>query len=106
MKFNAHTDKSAAGKETFITWLLNETVSALQRAAGKPEALKAAVFLYLNRAYEAGLSADEITDLFGVQPGNALTCANLGKQDEELVLVAFESMDGLIEAVHGQPPAN
>jgi len=103
MKFDAHVDSSPERRSAFVSWLSDETTTSLRSAAGDAEALKAAVFLYLNRGYEAGLPPDEITDLLGVGPGSAMSRASLSKEDEEAVLAAFDVLDGLIEKVHARP---
>ncbi|HEY6166875.1 MAG TPA: hypothetical protein VI454_02460 [Verrucomicrobiae bacterium] len=104
MKFDARTDSSPEKKTAFTAWLLEETISTLRRSAGDPEGLKTAVFLYFNRAYEAGIPPDEVTDLLGVGPASAMSPASLSKKDKECVLAAFEVLNGLIEAVHSGPP--
>ena len=104
MKFDARSDASPEKKEAFTAWLVAETASMLRRAAGDSEALKAAVFLYLNRAYEAGLQPNEVTDLLGIGPKSAMSLAALVKKDEESVLAAFDALDALAEAVHSSGP--
>ena len=86
-----------------MAWLKSETVSTFERSRGDPERLKAAVFLYLNRAYESGLHADEITDLLGVGAQSIMTRASLSKGDEESILAAFDELDELIGQVHAKP---
>jgi hypothetical protein len=81
MKFNARVDSSPDAKRAFVAWLVDGTTSSLRKVAGDVEALKAAVFLYLNRAYEAGLHAEEITDLLGIGPQNVMSRASLSKTD-------------------------
>ena len=106
MKFDARIEPSPEKKTAFVAWLVGETVSGLSGAAGNPEALKAVVFLYLNRAYEARLPAEEITDLLGIGPSSAMSRASLSKEDEKAVLAAFDELDEVIEAVHIRPPSN
>src|SRR4051794_15823045 len=96
MKFDARIDRSPEKKAAFVAWLSDETVSGLARAAGNSEALKAVVFLYLNRAYEAGLPADEITDMLGIGPKSAMSRASLSQKDEQSVLAAFDELDELV----------
>jgi hypothetical protein len=105
MKSEPNQSPSPEKRNAFVAWLVDETVSAFVRAAGDREALKAAVFLFLNRAYEAGLAADEITDLLGIGPKSAMSRASLSKTDEEAVFAAFDELDELIESVHAQPPS-
>jgi hypothetical protein len=106
MNFDARTDLSPGKKEAFIAWLIDETASGLRRASGDCDALKAVVFLYLNRAYQARLSADEITDVLGVGSTSAMSRAALTKEDDEVVLQAFETLDPLVEAIHTQSPSS
>ena len=102
MNYNVRRDAPSKTKEEFVAWLLDETVSMLQRSAGNGEALKGAVFLFLNRAYEAGIPADQITDMLGIGAKSALSRAALGKEDEQSVLNAFDALDGVVEAVYSE----
>jgi len=82
-----------------IDKLASETASALSRAAGTgdADALRGAVFLYLNRAYEAKLDPDLICDLFGVSQNNILSQAKLSKGDEAAALDAYAQLDPILE---------
>ena len=87
---------------TFIESLLTETSDALQRSAGSPEGLRGVVFLYLNRAYEAGLEPDLICDLLGVSDDNILNRAKLTGPDEAAVMDAYEALDPILELQYRQ----
>ncbi len=84
-------------RQAVIEMLLSETSSALQRVAGKAAEIRGVVFLYLNRAYEAGLEPDVICDLLGVSPDNVLQRANISKSDETIVMNAYQALDGILE---------
>ena len=84
----------------FVERLLSETTAALMEAAGDQEALRGVVFLYLNRAYEAGLDPEVICDLLGVSEDNILRRARLSKQDEAAVMDAYEALDPVLEQQH------
>jgi hypothetical protein len=79
-----------------IDSLASETVEAFQRAAGDAEALKGVLFLYLNRAYEAGLEPDTICDLLGVLDNNILERAGLSPADETVILDAYRVIDPIL----------
>jgi hypothetical protein len=87
--------------QAFIGALVNETVIALKRSAGCPESIRGVVFLYLNRAYDNGLTADSICDLFGSSTDSILTRAAMGKTDEIAVMDAYEALDPIVEKQYG-----
>ena len=99
MRFDARTNDDPATRKAFVDWLVSETVSSLQRA----EDVRAAVFLYLNRAYEAHLASDYILDLFGVGPGSILSQAKLSPEKEAEATQAFEALDPVAEGTWSQP---
>lgn len=80
-----------------IETLLAETSAALQRSAGIPDSVRGAVFLFLNRAYEAGLEPDLICNLLGVSQDNVLNRAKLSEIDEAAVMDAYEIFDPILE---------
>lgn len=82
--------------------LVRETAEGLGRARGNTEALRGAVFLYLHRAYEAGLEPDTAVSLFGVGPGTAMAAAELSPEDTEAVIQAYDEQDELVRRVHGR----
>jgi len=100
MKFDARKDHDPQKRDAFIEWLVTEAASGLQQSAGIPEALRAVVFLYLHRAYEAGLGADLVCDLLGITQHSVLVRANLSETDQLTVLDAFEVLDPIIAAAY------
>jgi hypothetical protein len=93
----AHEMTYRMDAETFLEMLLSETSAAMQRSAGDSEALRGVVFLFLNRAYEAGLEPDLICNLLGASEDNVLNRAGLSKKDEAAVMDAYEILDPLLE---------
>ena len=89
--------KDPTAKAEYVRWIKEETIAGLKRAGKNTESIRTAVFLYLNRAYEAGLAPDEITDLFGVIPDSILAKAKLDQNVEQQALIEFEILDPNIE---------
>ena len=99
MKFDARIEKSPEKKEAFAAWLTAETTSTLQRASGDPEGLKAAAFLFANRAREAGMAEHEVAEVIGV----SIARAGLQEADEDAVLDFVEAFDPIGTAVYPAP---
>jgi hypothetical protein len=91
------------GQRTSHESLIAETAATLQRSAGDPECIRAAVFLFLNRAYEAGIEPNVICDLLGVSPDNVLQRAQLARADEAAVLAAYEILDPMLSQQYTKP---
>lgn len=87
-------------KAAFTAWLMDETAFSLQRAANNDEGLKAAAFLFTNRAREAGLTTDEMATILGI----SIARANLTENAETTVLDSVESLDPIAAAVHAINP--
>jgi hypothetical protein len=100
MKFDARKNRNPKQRRALIKWLVEEAASGLRRAKGDAESIRAVVFPYLHRAYEAGLEPDEIGDLLGVARGNVLNKARLSRRDEQEVLAAYEVLDPIVEATY------
>jgi hypothetical protein len=90
------SDKAAS-----VAWLTDETASSLQLAANNDEGLRAAAFLFTNRAREAGLTTDEMATILGI----SIARANLTERAEASVLDTVESLDPIATAVHAIDPA-
>jgi len=88
-------------KAAFIAWLTDETAPSFQRAVNNDEGLKAAAFLFLNRAREAALTTDELGTIIGI----SIARANLTERAEASVLDTVESLDPIANAVHAINPA-
>ncbi len=100
MKFDARSTSDSDARAAFIEWLVSETASGLVRSRGDVELLKAPVFLYLNRAYEAHLDPDLIADLIGASERSILDRAGLSDEEEQAVINAYESLVPTIEAMY------
>jgi hypothetical protein len=87
-------------QDALVAELLTQTSADLQRNAGSTDGLRAAVFLFLNRAYEAALEPDLICDLLGVAPDNILNRAGLSKLDEAAVMDAYATLNPILEQQH------
>lgn len=103
MRYDARVNPDPAARAAFTEWLVREAASGLQRARGDADALRGIVFLYLSRAYEAGLDPEAALQLFGVGPGTAVDEAGLSLEDQEAVIEAYDEQDPLIRRVHGVP---
>ena len=55
MKHDYRNDPHSDEAQQFLSWLETETVDVLRRDYRNLEAVKSSVFLYVNRAFEAGL---------------------------------------------------
>ena len=101
MEFDDRTSHDPADRLAFIDWLVSEAVSGLLRSRANREALRAVLFLYLNRAYEAHLNPDLIAALIGSSQDCILDRAGLTGDEEEAVLDAYETLAPIIEAMYG-----
>jgi len=100
VKYDARTDVENTQREAFLGWLTRSTVEDLKRCGEDKEKLGTAVFLFLNRAYEAHLDADLIVDLLGAKPGSILDAAELSSTAEAFVLDQYELLDPTICSVY------
>lgn len=65
MKHDFRINPSGDEADAFRVWLERETVGMLERTRGDGEGTKSAIFLYVNRAFEAHMPEREIGCLFG-----------------------------------------
>jgi hypothetical protein len=100
MKFDARSSNDAGERAAFIEWIVSEAASGFGRFTGGRESLRAPLFLYLHRAYEAHLEPDLIADLLGSSEGCILDRATLSKEDECTVLEEYNVLAPLIEAMY------
>ena len=92
--FRNRTDGAEANR--FRGWLERETVDSLRRGYGDGEATKAAIFLFVNRAYEAHMPEPEIGALFG----RCVIQAGFREEDEEPAFVWLEHFAAIAEGVY------
>jgi hypothetical protein len=83
--------------ERFCSWLEQETTASLRRSYGDGEAIKSAIFLFVNRACEAHLPESEIGKMFG----KCIVGAGFREQDEEPAFAWLELFGQLAAGVHG-----
>ena len=100
MKHDFREDPDSEQAKAFRDWLETETVGALGRDRGDTDAFKATVFLFTNRAYEAGLPDAEIAEIFG----RSLARAGFGATDEQIALDWLDHFASIAQKVH--PPAS
>ena len=84
--------------DRFLSWLEQETIDHLRRCVGDPEAMKGAIFLYANRAYESHMPGEQIGALFG----KALVRAGGAQEDEEAAFDLLEHFAQIAQATHRQ----
>jgi len=84
-------------RDPIIESLLSDTAGALRIADNRCDAIRAAVYLFLCRAYEARLSSDVICDLLGVAGDCVLNRACLDVRGEETVLDAYAVYDEILQ---------
>lgn len=100
MKYDDRSRPDPIRRERFVAWLGETTVNDFIRSRGKNELLRTAVFLFLNRAYEAHLDPDFVVELLGIRPGNIIELAGLDKADEAAVMDCYQLIDATTFHVH------
>lgn len=97
MKHNFRKEPAGQEAEQFCTWLEQETTASLRRSYGDGEATKSAIFLFVNRAYEARMPVTKIGEMFGT----CIVRAGFREQDEEPAFAWLEHFGQLAAGVHG-----
>ena len=80
-----------------IEQLIAEAVKDLGSVGDNPDRVNGRVFLFLNRAYEAGLSPDDVCNVFGEAEDSVLSRAKLPPQLEEAAIEAYGVLDAVLE---------
>src|SRR5690606_13666276 len=88
---------------SFIESLLRDTAASLRLARQRPDGIREVVYVYLCRAYEARLAAQEVCNLLGTDGDCVLNRANLEDHEEEAVLDAYGAYDALLRELYSQP---
>lgn len=96
MKHDFRAQPSGNAADSFCLWLEQETIESLRKAYGDNEATKGAIFLFVNRAYEAHMPESKIGEMFGT----SMVRASFQEQDEEPVFSWLEQFGQLATAVH------
>jgi hypothetical protein len=87
-----------------IESLIHDTAGALQIANNRCDVIRAAVYLFLCRAYEARLSSDSVCDLLGVAGDCVLNRACMDERGEETALEAYAVYDELVQQRYSARP--
>jgi hypothetical protein len=95
MKHDFRQQPSGEAAECFCSWLKEETTASLRRSYG--EATKSAIFLLVNRAYEAHMPEPQIGEMFGKR----IVQAGFLEQDEESAFAWLDHFSQLAAGVHG-----
>ena len=82
--------------DPIIESLLHDTAGALRIANNSGNAIRAAIYLFLCRAYEARLTSDIVCDLLGVAGDCVLNRACLDECGEEAALEAYAVYDDIL----------
>ena len=96
MKHDFRAQPDGENAERFLSWLAQETEHSLRQAGD----IKAAVFLYVNRAYEAHMPEAQISEVFG----QCVARAGVPDESYDALFGCFEQMAQLAAAVHGKRP--
>ncbi len=97
MKHDFLIEPTGDGADRFYSWLERETIDSLRRSHGDAEATKAAVFLFVNWAYEAHLPESKIGGMFGV----CIVRAGFSEAEEEPAFALLEELGQLAAHVYG-----
>jgi hypothetical protein len=85
--------------DSFCSWLEQVTIESLSRSYGDGEATKAAIFLFVNRAYEARMPESKIGEMFG----KCIVRAGFQERDEEAVFAWLEHFGQIAAKVYACP---
>jgi hypothetical protein len=96
MKYDYRSDPDSDEAQSFLSWLEAETSNALRDDYGNIEAVKSSVFLYVNRAYEAGLP----DSLVGKILGSCVATAGYNEAEQEVMFELLESLTATAKLVH------
>jgi len=96
MKHDFQRQPTGEAADRFRSWLESETVSMLQRGYGDAEGTKSAIFLFVNRAFEAHLPEKDIGAMFG----RCVARAGFQERDEESAFAWLESFGQIAAKVH------
>lgn len=96
MKHDFRKQLSGELANAFYSWLEQETIDSLRRSYGDGESTKGAIFLFVNRAYEAHMPETQIGELFG----RCMVRAGFREQDEEPAFSWLEHFSQIAMGVH------
>ena len=96
MKHNYRQDADSDQAKAFLSWLESDTANALKAGHGNVDAVRSSIFLYVNRAYEAGMPDDLVGQLFG----ESIARAGYTEEEQEAVIEVLESFAPIAKQVH------
>ena len=98
MKHDFRENPTGPDADAFLEFLEHETIDLLQRTLGDPEGTKTAIFLYVNRAYEAHLPETHIGSLFG----KCFVRAGRPEEEQEAAWDLLEFFGQIAERTHNR----
>jgi hypothetical protein len=99
MKHNFREQPSGGEADAFLAWLERETIDLLLRTRGDAEGTKTAIFLFVNRAFEAHMPEQEIGALFG----KCFVRAGRPQEDEAPAFELLEFLGEMAGRIHNRP---
>lgn len=97
MKHDYRSDPDSADAQQFLHWLEEQAGEHLKRDFGNADATRGSIFLFVNRACEAGLPDRLIAQIFG----RTLARAGYGSSEEDAAITCLEAFLGTARIVHG-----
>ena len=97
MKHDFQTDPTGEAATEFRTWLERETIDMFRRPKG--DGLESAIFLYVNRAYEAHMPEEQIGAIFG----HCFARAGFPSDADAAAFDLLEYFAQIAKAVHSAP---
>jgi hypothetical protein len=100
MKHDFREQPKGPAADRFREWLQSETVSMLGQSLGDPERTRSAIFLFVNRAYEARMDEREIGAIFG----KSFAAAGHPESDEDAAFDLLELLARVAKRTHDGSP--
>ena len=96
MKHDYRSDPDSVDAQLFLQWLEGELTLHLTRDFGDAEATRGSIFLFANRACEAGLPDELLAEIFG----RALAKAGYGPNEEDAAVTTLQILVETARGVH------
>jgi len=97
-KHDFSREPTGVAADDFRLWLEDQTIDMLRRTLDDPEGTKTAIFLFVNRAYEAKMPDGEIGRMFGkcfVRSGHP-------QDDQDAAFDLLEFLGEIAKATHSR----
>jgi len=95
-KHDFRAQPTGAAADGFCSWLEQVTIASLRRSHGNGEGTKSAIFLFVNRAYEAHMPEAQIGGMFE----KCIVRAGFQEPDGEAAFAWLEFFGQLAAKVH------